>query len=660
MVMHSLILAALLAVPLAAQGPGITDTARSPHAKLHSVGMNEVRWTSGFWSDRSSTTRNATVPAIWDAMNTPGNGAYFPNLRVAAGLDKGAYKGTVYGDGDVYKWIETAAHAFNLTRDKDLDRRMDEAIAIIAKAQAPDGYISTFNQLNGKKRWEEPKDHELYNIGHLITAAVVHHQATGKTNFLAVARKAADNLYKEFYLPPATLQKAGYNPSQIMALVELYRETRDHRYLDLAGVFVDAHGAVPGGTEHTQTRTPLRKETEAVGHAVLANYLYCGAADIFAETGEKSLWDALERLWRNVTTRKMSVIGGAGTLFYGVTARRDPTHEAFGADYQLPNRNAKHETCATVSNAMWNWRMLAATGEARFADVMEQALYNGMLAAVSLDGRRFFYANPLRRYGAGPTLSNGASVERWPNNAAPGAARGFCCPGNLARTIAGLHALAYSHSAGAIWVNLYGSNTLDDSIVKLAQETDYPWNGKVRIKIERVAQPDFALMLRIPGWAEGAVIRVNGKPGPAAPAGTYVEVKRKWAAGDKLELDLPMEVRLVAANPLVEEDRNQTAVMRGPIVYCLESPDLPAGVGIDDVAIPAAAKFTVRHDPSLLKGVTVIEGQARLIRQDNWSGLLYRAIRPQPAESTNIRLIPYYAWANRGISDMTVWMPLVY
>ena len=683
MVMHSLMLAALLAVPLAAQGPGgITDTARSPHAKLHSVGMNEVRWTHGFWSDRFDTTYKVTIPTMWQAMQVPGNGALFRNLRVAAGLEQAPFEGRNWSDGDVYKWIETVAYVYGITHDKDLDRQMDAAIEVIAKAQAPDGYISTQMQLTGRKRWVEPAkmefdtigqplqagapprrtsgNHEFYNFGHLFTAAAVHRRATGKSNFLAVARKAADYLYREFHRPPASLLNFGYNPSQIMGLVELYRVTGDRRYLDLAGVFVDVRGAAPGGVDGNQSRTPLRKETQAVGHVVLGTYLFCGAADILAETGEKELWSALDRLWQDVTTRKMYVTGGTAALHGGRSPHGDLVIEAFGAPHELPNRSGYNETCANIANAMWNWRMLAATGEAKYADVMERVLYNSLPSAIGLSGDEYFYTNPLRRYGGSVPLLTNDSRKRWKNNAEPGASGGFCCPPSVSRTLASVHTLAYSQSAGAVWVNLYGSNTLDNGLVKLAQETDYPWDGKVRIKIERVSQPDFALMLRIPGWAVGAAIRVNGKPGPAAAAGTYVEVKRKWAAGDKLELDLPMEVRLVAANPLVEEDRNQTAVMRGPIVYCLESPDLPAGVGIDDVAIPAAAKFTARHDPSLLKGVTVIEGQARLIRQDNWSGLLYRAIRPQPAESTNIRLIPYYAWANRGISDMTVWMPLIW
>ena len=245
------------------------------------------------------------------------------------------------------------------------------------------------------------------------------------------------------------------------------------------------------------------------------------------------------------------------------------------------------------------------------------------------------------------------------NNKDAGAASGFCCPPSVSRTIASVHALAYSRSQAALWVNLYGSNTLDNDALKLTQETDYPWQGRVRFKIDRAPQGEFALMLRVPAWAEGASIRVNGKPGPPATAGRYAEVRRQWAAEDIVELDLPMDARLVEANPLVEENRNQAAVLRGPLVYCLESPDLPAGIHINDVAIPAGVKLIARHDAQLLNGVTVLEGQARLVRSGEWAGLLYRTLQPQKSETVNLRLIPYYAWANRGVSEMTVWMPVI-
>ncbi len=356
MTLYPRVVAFLSLVPLAAsaaaRNPGITETWDSSHAKLKSVGMKDVRWTRGFWADRFNTVYKVTIPTMRQAMETPGNGARFRNFRVAAGLEQGPFQGRNWSDGDVYKWIETVAYVYDFTRDQDLDRRMDEIIEVIGKAQAPDGYISTQVQLPGRKRWGDVRYHELYNMGHLMTAASIHQRVTGKPNLLNIAKNAGDYLYTVFQPRPRHLAHFGYNPTNIMGLVELYRTTRNPKYLELAGVFVDLRGSAPGGTDHNQTRTPLRKETEAVGHAVLATYLYCGAADVYAETGEQALFDALERLWRNVTTQKMYLTGGAAALHYGVTSHRDPTHEAFGMNYQLPNRTGYNETCANIANAI--------------------------------------------------------------------------------------------------------------------------------------------------------------------------------------------------------------------------------------------------------------------------------------------------------------------
>ncbi len=649
----------LPALGLAREPAGVTDTSRSPHARLKSIGIGDVRWTRGFWADRFELVRKVTIPTMWDAMQVPGNGAYFGNMRIAAGLAEGEYRGTVYGDGDIYKWVEAAAHVYHLSGDASLDRLMDDAIRVIAKAQTPEGYIATQTQVGKHKRWEVNRNHELYSMGHLITAGCIHYRATGKRTLLDIAVKTADYLYRTFQPRPPELAHFAYNPSQIMALVELYRTTRDERYLELAGIFVDMRGAAPGGVDHNQDRVPLREETEAVGHAVLGTYLWSGAADVYAETGERGLWEALARLWVDVTTRKMAVTGGNAVLFQGLTTRHELTHEAFGAAYELPNRDAKHETCAAIGNAMWAWRMLAATGEARYADVIELVSYNILLAAMGANGKEYFYANPLRRFAADLPLTSGASPTRWANNTVAGAPGGFCCPPNIARTIAGLHELAYSTSAEGLWVNLYGANVFDNGALRLKQETDYPWDGRISITVERSAQPEWSLLLRVPGWAEGATLRVNGKPRPEARPGAYVAVRRRWSAGDKVELLLPMTPRLVESHPLVEETRNHAAVMRGPLVYCLESPDLPADVRFTEVAVPAGIRFEARHEAGLLGGLTVLEGAAERLARAGWSGPLYRPLAAPAAVGFRLRLIPYYAWANRGVSYMTVWLPLL-
>ena len=372
---------------ICAQPGGITATGASPHAKMKSVDIQAVHWTHGFWKDRFDLANRVMIPSMWQSLQVPNNGASFRNLRIAAGLEQGSFESTNWSDGDVYKWLEGVAHVYAITRDPALDRSMDEVISVIGKAQAPDGYISTQIQLTDRKRWSDMKFHETYNMGHLFTAACIHHRATGKDSLLKIARKTADYLYGVFQPRPAEMAMLDFNPSQIMGLVELYRTTRERKYLDLANTFVGMRGSVKGGSDLNQNRTPLRRETEAVGHAVTACYLYAGAADVYEETGETALWTALDRIWSNVVTGKMYLTGAVGALHQGVSSHNDPVHEAFGKSYELPNRTGYNETCANIANAMWNWRMLQATGDSRYADVMERVFYNSMLSGMSLSGR---------------------------------------------------------------------------------------------------------------------------------------------------------------------------------------------------------------------------------------------------------------------------------
>ncbi len=625
----------------------------------------QVRWVSGFWADRFQQVGEVTIPHIWAAMQLERNGAVYGNLRAAAGLEKAEFHGKNWSDGDFFKWLESVAHVYAITHDAALDRKMDELIEVIGKAQAPDGYISTQVQLRpGRNRWTNRGDHELYNMGHLIAAACAHHRATGKRNLLRIAIRNADYLYGVFAPRPPALAHFCFNPSQIMSLVELYRVTGEPRYLKLAGIFVDMRGSQPGGTDFTQDRVSLRDETEAVGHAVTAAYLWAGATDVYAETGETALWKSLDRMWRDVVDRKMLVTGGLGVHQNWKTLRRDPVGESFGLPYQLPVRTAYSETCANIGNAMWNRRLLEITGDARYTEIMELALYNSMLSALSADGTAFFYTNPLRRVGQDLPLQRNDWPVRWPNNDQPGMQFGFCCPPSIARTIAQLHDWAYSLSPEGVWVHLFGSNRLDTNLpgggrLRLRQQTGYPWQGNVRLSFDEAPGRAFSLMLRVPSWAGGSRLTVNGEP-VAAAAGSYVNLRRVWAAGDAVVLDMPLDPRLVEASPWVDETRNQVAVMRGPLVYALESPDLPAGVSIFDVAIPAGVRFTPRFDPRLLGGVSVLEGTALRAVRAPFGDSLYRLFRPVQPESVPIRLIPYYAWANRGVSHMTVWLPLTF
>jgi len=454
-----------------------------------------------------------------------------------------------------------------------------------------------------------------------------------------------------------------------MGATELYRTTGDRKYLRLAAIFVTMRGSQPGGTDQNQSKVPLRKETEAVGHAVTAAYLWCGAADVCAETGEPALLSSLQGLWDDVTEHKMYITGGTAALHQGVAQRVvkrgliDPVHEAFGAAYQLPNRTAYNETCANIANAMWNWRMLMLTGDAKYADVMERVWYNSMLSAIGLEGKDYFYTNPLRRGPKDVPLMSQDSTTRWVNTSPASEVHCFCCPPSLARTIAQLHTYAYGLATNEVWIHLYGSGRLDTqlpggALIKLSQQTDYPWDGKITIHLEQVPATDTALRLRIPAWISAPTVKVNGKKvAQAIQPGSYCEIRRRWSSGDTVELDLPMPVVLVESHPLVEENRNHVAVMRGPLVYCLESVDLPKGIAIENVRLPRNARWKVRHESNLLHGVTVLETQAQVVSPSANPASLYRPMSAGKSQAMVLRLIPYYAWCNRGIGEMTVWLP---
>jgi DUF1680 family protein len=662
---------------------------KSPFRRVHPVAVDQVRWTTGFWARKQRLVAEAMIPAIHKALLDPRNSEQLASLRVAAGLDEGPRRGTNWSDGDCYKWLEAVSLVYARTKDAKLDGLLDEWIGVIAKAQRADGFISTNAQRTGRcKPLDAPYTHQLYNMGHLLTAACVHHRATGKDSFLRIAVKTADFLDREFRPRPARLVHFPWNPSVYVGLVDLYRTTGQKRYLALAEIMIGNRGSSPGGgtqrnggTDQTQDRVPIRDETEAVGHAVCATYLYCGAADLAAETGDKALRGALERIWANVTRRRMYVTGAVGAGG-GKSTRGDPVHEAFAADWHLPSRSAYAETCANIGNAMWNWRMLLLTGEARYADTMERVCYNSMLSPVSGDGKTFFYCNPLRWAGEESGPAKHHTAERWSIHSC------YCCPPQVARKVAAIGRWAYGLADDALWVILYGANELraalpDGSRVRLTQRTDYPWDGRVRITVAEAPPRQLSLRLRIPGWAEGGRIAVNGEAfaGPVRP-GTFAAVRRRFSAGDVVELHLPMAVRLLEAHPNVEGLRGKVAVARGPVIYCLELPVSEGGRDVwqRGVFLPGSVELTPQPGRGPLEGLTVLTGKAltfagkdRLAREiaaaravaesNEWGDQLYRPMRPRkgPAATggaVDVTLIPYHAWANRGRSFMEVWIPL--
>jgi DUF1680 family protein len=653
-------------LPAAAMGQA---PAEGRAAVVAAVGLVDAKWTSGFWAERVAVCRSKTIPALGEIMAGTGRNQFLDNFRVAAGLTEGKHVGPPWNDGDLYKWIEAAAAVLATSPDPALDRRLDEVIAVVAKAQRADGYLHTpvlvanRNGDSAAKPFKDRTSFEMYNSGHLFTAAAVHHAATGKKSLLAVATKAADYLIRELDRGNPDLARCAVCPSHYMGAVDLYRATDDERYKKLAVRFLDLRDRVTDGTDDNQDRIPFRNQTEAVGHAVRANYLYAGAADVYAETGDKTLFAPLEKIWANVVGRKMYPTGACGALYDGASpdGAKDQTsigrvHQAYGRDYQLPNSTAHNETCAAVGNVLWNERMLRATGDAKYGDVLETALLNAVLAGVSLDGTRYFYTNTLRQLDPMPAKFRWSRErEAWINC--------FCCPPNVARTVAESAKLAYGRSDRGVWVHLYGAGTLDTSLadgshVKLTQSTRYPWDGRIAITVETAPVGEMSLFVRVPGWADGATLAVNGR-GMDAKSGRYAEVRRTWAKGDVLDLTLPMNTRLLEAHPLVEEARNQVAVTRGPLVYCLESTDLPDLVRIQSIVVPAATKFTPRvEEKDHLGVVVVLKAQAQVVYDREWGSELYREFRPVEPEPVSVTLVPYYAWANRGKSEMTVWLPL--
>jgi DUF1680 family protein len=645
-------------------------THKSPHARLRDLPAGAARWTAGFWHDRFEVCRAAMVPGMWGLMSRGEARHAFANFRVAAGLEEGCHRGPKFSDGDFYKWLEAASAVLAVTKDPQLDRELDGIIAVIAKAQRPDGYLHTPVIIEEKaagvtRELRDRLDFEMYNLGHLMAAACVHFRAAGKTTLLQVAEKACRYLDRVFARPTPELARNSICPSHYMGLVAMHRTTGEAWYLDLARRVFDMRDLMTDGTDDNQDRIPFRSQRRAMGHAVRANYLYAGAADIYAETGDASLLESLEPIWENVTTSKMYVTGATGALYDGVSPdggenhdEIQRVHQAYGREYQLPNLTAYNETCANVGNVLWNWRMLRLGGEGRFADVMELALYNGALSGVSLDGRRFFYQNTLREVAEPPFRL------RWPRRRASYISS-FCCPPNIVRTVAGSATFAYSLSDDGVWVHLYGGSELDAGLedggrLRLRQETDYPWDGKVRITVVEAPAREMTVHLRVPAWATGASLRAAGAKRASRPApGSYAEIRRKWRAGDALELELPLRVRLLEAHPLVEEARNHVAVMRGPVVYCLESVDLEPGFGIHDVLIPAGARLEPRKGSGPLAGLVVLEATAAAAPKRDWAGRLYQERAHAPARRTRVRLVPYFAWDNRGPSEMTVWLPLL-
>ncbi len=621
---------------------------QQPDAPIQEVPFTQVHIEDQFWSPRIETNRTVSIPSAFKECEKNGR---FDNFALAAGMIKGEHQGDFsFDDTDPYKVIEGASYSLAVKYDPKLDHYLDSVITIIAAAQEPDGYLTTCvtnkcTRLSGwwgSSRWEKINSHELYNSGHLYEAAVAHYRATGKRTLLDVAIKNADLVCQVFGPNEGQKHVPSGHPIIEMALAKLYKVTGDEKYLNMAKYFVEETGRGTDGhrlNAYSQDHKPILQQDEIVGHAVRAGYLYSGVADVAALTHDTAYFHALTRLWENLVSKKLFITGGMGSR---------PQGEGFGPNYELNNHTNYCETCASIANVYWNYRMFLATGEAKYMDVLERALYNGVISGVSLSGDKFFYDNPLESMGE-------HERQRWFGCA--------CCPGNVTRFMASVSNYVYATQGNDIYVNLYiqGKSEMKtaDNQVQLVQTTGYPWEGKVSIQVKPEKESEFAVRLRIPGWLQSApvasdlyayttpaekyTLKVNGSTVKPAEGDGYATIVRTWKPDDVIELELPMEVRRVKANDQVEDDRGMLAMERGPIVYCLEGIDQPDSV-VFNKFIPADAKIGATFDANLLKGVMVLSGTAKEVAQDgSIKDVLFKAV-------------PYSTWNNRGAGQMEVWV----
>ncbi len=625
----------------------------TPTRQLTPVNLPDVAITRGFWKQWQDTNRKTTVPYEYDQCKKTGRIDAI-KLKWKPGDGDPPH---IFWDSDVAKWLEAACYSLTTHPDAKLKRRVDRVVDLFVKSQQPDGYINSHYSVADKdKRWSNLRDrHELYCAGHLMEAAVAHHEATGSRKLLDAMCRYADYIDATFGREPGKLRGYPGHEEIELALVKLYRATGEERYLKLSKYFVDERGRRPhyydqeakargedpgrfhyGKYDQNQSHKPVREQDEAVGHSVRAMYLYAGMADVAAETGDEALFAACKRLWENTTQRKMYVTGGVGASHSG---------EKFTADYDLPNASAYAETCAAIGLVFFAHRMLQITGDAQYADVMERALYNGVASGLGRSGKEFFYVNPLESDGT-------HHRQPWFGCA--------CCPPNIARLLASLGRYMYSASKAALYVHLYNASQATLQVagrtVTLTQETDYPWDWAVDLTVG-VAEPTrFALMLRIPEWSFDHRIRVNGKAVKAKVVKGYAKIEREWSDGDQVQLLLPMYVQFVAAHPGVLEDTGKVAIQRGPIVYCLEQCDHP--VDVRAICVPKGEPiFNERLDKKLLAGCVAVEMTGMVMSTAGWSKRLYRPAYLTKTKNVKIRAIPYCLWDNRQPGSMVVWLP---
>ncbi len=627
---------------------------------MTAVALKDVDVTGGFWKEKQDINRTATIPSTYNELKRSGRIDCF----------KPEYKGFrhVFFDSDTAKWVETACYSLEKIPDPDLEKIVEDVIALIVNTQADDGYLNSyFTHVEPDKRWTNIRDrHELYCAGHLMEAAVAHYHATGKKHFIDALSRYADYIDTVFGAGAGKLHGYPGHEELELALAKLHAATGNERYKNMLGYFVEERGQLPyffvlesekrgepspdflaimQKMKYWQAHAPVRDQEEAVGHAVRAGYFYSGVADAADLFGDKTLLEACEQLWDDIYFKKFYVTGGVGARYEG---------EAFGNAYELPNESAYAETCAAIAFVFFSHRMLQMTGQGKYADAIERCIYNGTISGVSLDGKRFFYINPLafieRPEAAGP--------RPWhASNKRPEWFGCSCCPNNISRLIAAIGTYAYSQASDGLFIHQFiGSKAklhVKGNMIAVEQATNYPWEGTVRIVVRPSKQDDFPVHVRVPGWCNDFRLSINGTPVDATLASGYITIIRSWSAGDEIKLELDMPIQRLYSHPRVDANLNRVALQRGPVVYCLESVD--NGKDLDGLILPKDAGLTYAFEPALLGGVGTIKGPARRFSSSEWKDKLYstQSFVTFPAE---IKAIPYFAWANREPGEMIVWI----
>jgi hypothetical protein len=632
---------------MSASGP--IDVSASPHARLRALGLDGAAISGGFWADRQQLNRERLLldGAHW--LEEAGN---FDNLRAAAGRSDAAFRGMVFMDSDVHKWLEALGWELARAPSDELARHADEAIELVEAAQEDSGYLNSYYQVAppGERFTNLAWDHELYCAGHLIQAAVAHARGRGEERLLGVARRFADHIDGVFGVGGDGVRDGTPGHPEIeTALVELYRLTGESRYLGLATYFIGTRGHAglqPArfGSSYFQDHAPVRDATTVTGHAVRQLYLAAGVTDVYLETGEEALLSAMLAQWQDMAGRKSYLTGGVGAHH---------SDEAFGDPFELPPDRCYGETCAAIASVMWNWRMLLATGDARYGDLMERTLYNAFIAGLALDGSGYSYVNPLHvRDQHQATVERGARRQPWYACA--------CCPPNVMRTLASLQHYLASAGDGGLQFHHYAAGELRDGDVALRVATDYPWDGRVELELTQAGETPWALSLRVPAWASGARLTAAGEEHDAPP-GTYARIERRWSAGDQVTLELPLAPRLTAPHPRIDAVRGCLAIERGPLVYCVESADVPNGVRVDDLRLDPAGELRDAARPDELGGIVAVEAAARHDAPEGWDpDWGYAPASEQPAGAggqVRVAAVPYALWGNRGDGPMRVWIP---